>query len=74
MQILTKFAGNHNQVYRSVMKTLYEGTNLRAVKVVHRDERFLSLAQINKLYQELELILLNATLDQNCSIRKIQHS
>ena len=30
-----------------------EGTNLRPVKAVRRDERFLSLAQIDKLYHQL---------------------
>jgi len=41
--------GNQNQAYLSVVQTLTEGTNLRPVKAVRRDERFLSLAQINKL-------------------------
>jgi len=45
MQMYKKFAGNQNQSYRSVMKTLLpkEQTWGRA-KHVRRDERFLSLA------------------------------
>jgi len=33
--------------------TFSEETNLRSVKPVRRDERFLSLMQIDKLYHEL---------------------
>jgi len=50
-----KFAGNQNQSYRSVMKTLLpkEQTWNRS-KHVRRDERFLSLAQFDELYHELK--------------------
>jgi len=36
------FAGNQNQAYHSVIVT--EGTNLRPIKAMRRDERFRSLA------------------------------
>jgi len=42
MQILTNFAGNQNQAYRSVIVT--EGTNLKPIKAMCRNERFRSLA------------------------------
>jgi len=42
MQILTKFCRNQNQAYRFVI--VAEGTNLRPIKAMHRDERFRSLA------------------------------
>jgi len=42
MQILSKFCRNQNQAYRSVIVT--EGTDLRPIKAVRRDERFRSLA------------------------------
>jgi len=56
MQMQKKFAGNQNQSYRSVIKTLLlkEKTWARS-KHVCCDERFLSLAQIDKLYHELKL-------------------
>jgi len=38
----------------SYENTVTEGTNLRPVKAMLRDERFLSLAQMNKLYHELK--------------------
>jgi len=52
---MEKIAGNQNQSYRSVIKTLLlkEQTWDRP-KHVRRDERFLSLAQIDKLYHELK--------------------
>jgi len=52
---MEKIAGKQNQSYRSVIKTLLpkEQTWGRS-KHVRRDERFLSLAQIDKLYQELK--------------------
>jgi len=48
-------AGNQNQAYRSVMKTLLvkQQTYGRS-KHVRRDERFISLAQTDKLYHELK--------------------
>jgi len=42
----------------SYENTVTEGANLKPVKAMGRDERFLSLAQINKLYHELKRILL----------------
>jgi len=38
----------------SYENTVTEGANLKPVKAMGRDERFLSLAQINKLYHELK--------------------
>jgi len=54
MQMLAKICRNQNQAYSSVTETLTEGTKLRPVKAVRRDGRFLSLAQIDKLYHELK--------------------
>jgi len=50
-----KFAGKQNQSYRPVIKTLLpmEQTWGRS-KHVRCDERFVSLAQIDKLYHELK--------------------
>jgi len=55
MQIIKNFAGNQNQSYRSVIEALLpkEQTWVRS-KRVHRDERFLSLAQTDELYHELK--------------------
>jgi len=38
----------------SYENTITEGANIRPVKAVRPDERFLSLAQIDKLYHELK--------------------
>ena len=51
---LYKIARNQNQSYRSVIKTHTEGANVWRSKHVRRDERFLSLAQIDQLYHELK--------------------
>jgi len=42
------------------MKTLTEGTNLRPVKAMPRDERVLSLVQTDKIYHELREFCLKA--------------
>ena len=48
-------AGNQNQAYRSVMKTLLvKQQTCGRSKHVRRDERFFSLAQTDKLYHELK--------------------
>jgi len=54
-----KFAGNQNQAYRSVIKTLLpkEQTWGRS-KHVLREERFLLSAQIGELYHELCCMLI----------------
>jgi len=55
MQMLKKIAGNQDQAYRSVIKTLLPKEQIwgrSAVKAVRGDERFLSLAQTDKLYYE----------------------
>jgi len=44
-----KIARNQNQSYCSVLKTLTEGANMRPIKRVRCDERFLSLADTLKL-------------------------
>jgi len=50
-----KIAGNQNQSYRSVMKTLLpKGQTWGRSKPVRCHERFLSLAQIDKLYHVLK--------------------
>jgi len=55
MQMLTKIGGNQNQSCRSVIKTLLpKEQTWGQSEYVHRDERFLSLAQIYKLHHELK--------------------
>jgi len=50
MQMSTKLCRkSESSLSFSCANTVTEGTNLRPVKAVRRDERFLSLAQINKL-------------------------
>jgi len=44
----------------SYENTVTEGTNLRPVKSVHRDERVLSLAEIYKLFHELSQFCLKS--------------
>jgi len=54
-----KNAGKQNQSYRSVIKTLLpKEQTWGQSKHVRRDERFLSLAQIDELYHELKQICL----------------
>ena len=49
---------NVNKNLCSVMKTLLpKENNLRPVITLHRDERFLSLAQTDKLHHEFKWIL-----------------
>jgi len=55
-----KYKCKHNcRKSESILSFSYENiiteeTNMRTVKHVRRDERFLSLAQIDKLYHELK--------------------
>jgi len=50
-----KFAGNQNQSYRSVMKTLSPKEQIWGrSKHLCRDERFRSLTQIDELHHELK--------------------
>jgi len=55
MQMFKKIAGNQNQAYRSVMKTLLlkEQTCGQSTQCAAMSG-FLSLAQIDKLYHELK--------------------
>jgi len=48
MQILTKFCSkSESSLLFSYENTVTEGTNLRPIKAVRRNERFLSLAQVS---------------------------
>jgi len=48
-----KIVGNKNEAHRSVMKTIFpKQQTLDQSKHVRRDERFLSLAHIDKVYHE----------------------
>jgi len=59
MQLSKKIAGKQNQSYRSVIKTLLpKEQTWRRSKHVRSNERFLSLAQIDKLCLELKWICL----------------
>jgi len=50
-----KIVGNKNEAHRSVMKTIFpKQQTLDRSKHVRRDERFLSLAHIDKLCHELK--------------------
>jgi len=54
MQMLTKICKKSvSSLSFSYENTVTDGTNRRPVKAVYRDERFLSLAQSDKLYHEL---------------------
>jgi len=60
MQMQKKLQKNQNQSYRSVMKTLLpKQQTWGRSKHKRRDERFLSLAQIDKLCHELKWNMLN---------------
>jgi len=59
MQMLTKICKESESRLRSSYEnTVTEGTNLRPVKAIHRDEHILSLAQIDKISHKLRWILL----------------
>jgi len=74
MQMLTKICRkSESNLSFSYENSVTEGTNLRPVKAVRRVERFLSLAQIDKLYHELSILLSAQKAAQMCNFgRKYQ--